>query len=72
MARPDSPNSVIKSYALDEPEYDETLDDADNPLVRAPSGLPLLDTDVLNLLLELAPMAQDLYSITYGSSRVLG
>jgi hypothetical protein len=47
MVRPDSPTSATKSYALDEPEYDETLDDADNPLVRAPSGLPLLDSDVL-------------------------
>ncbi|KAJ5814516.1 hypothetical protein N7474_006293 [Penicillium riverlandense] len=32
MTRPDSPTSATKSYALDEPLYDETLDDADNPL----------------------------------------
>ena len=47
MARPDSPALATKSHALDESEYDETIDDADNPLVRALSGLPLSDSEVL-------------------------
>lgn len=54
MAKPEKPTSATKGY-VDELEYDETLDDADNPLVRALYYLSHLGSDALKPISRIGP-----------------